>query len=156
MRMRFLLLPLLCVAFSGVLSASALAVTISVVATEQPRQLGDSVELDVLLEIPAGEQLFNVFWSVDCMGCTLTNFMFAEALFPGSGLVQWTATQYFAPFAAGGTQTNLNTSGSFAHIGDGKGTVLKIPGFPEFRSPPGADTFTSRTARPSGPRDGSR
>ncbi|MBW2421547.1 MAG: hypothetical protein JRH19_23605 [Deltaproteobacteria bacterium] len=124
MRERFRLPAVLVASLSGLLAGNALAVTVSAVAVEQPSGAGDHVEVHLFVEIPRGEKVAGAFWSIRCTGCTLTNFMFEEAGEVGSGQVQWTATDAFAPFAAGGPQWQLNTSGSFAHVGDGQGTIL--------------------------------
>ena len=94
---------------------------------DQPSVTGPSATttLTLFMATDVGTSTDNATWSVGCdSGCAITNFVFTEAYGPGSGLVQFGANKTTNPFALGGTQTNLNTSGSGAAQGDGLGTVI--------------------------------
>ena len=84
-----------------------------------------TVSMTLYMTTDVGTETDNATWSLGCnSGCTLRSFTFIEAFAPGSGFVTWGANKNHPPFAAGGTQTNLNTSGSLAGQGDGLGTVI--------------------------------
>lgn len=84
-----------------------------------------TVTLELYINTDVGTETDNFTFSVASFDSTLDTFLFQEAFAPNSGIVTWGPGKNVPPFAGGGTQTNLNTSGSLPSLGDGLGTVLE-------------------------------
>jgi hypothetical protein len=82
------------------------------------------VTMDLYMTTQVGTATDNATWSIGCTDCQIQTFLYNEAYGAGSGLVTWGNGKTTGPFAMGGTQVNLNTSGSGAAAGDGLGTII--------------------------------